>query len=252
MLRSLVAVALLTGGALALCGCTASAPAPPAVSTPARPSAGPTSTEPTAPASVAYSAGQARALLPDDSTRAAGGARVDPLSPFSLGTVGSAVSDAHLAQSTTPSACGIVNGLWYASAADGSITDPLLSVGVTPETWSGEISAVEAVRVFRTVDEASEHYATLVDAVASCSAFTEEDSQAGSFEYVVNDVRSEPGGLSLHESISDGGGAATEVAVRVRVVGNLLATVTVVGADGSALADSVDGFVEDRAASLRG
>lgn len=251
MLRSLVAVALLAGGALALCACTASAPAQPAVSTPARPSVGPTSTEPTAPA-VAYSAGQASALLPDDSARAAGGARVDPLSPFSLGTVGSAVSDAHLAQSTTPSACGIVNGLWYASAADGTITDPLLSVGLTPETRSGETSAVEAVRVFRTADEASAHFASLVDAVASCSAFTEEDTQAGATEFVVDDVRAEPDELSLRESISDGGGAATDMAVRVRVVGNLLATVTVVGADGAALADSVDGFVEDRAASLRG
>lgn len=256
MLRSLSVVAVLSIGVLGLTGCTAAAPAqPPGSSTPG-PDATPTPTDSAGrpAASAVYSAGQARVLLPADADAAAltdAGARPDPLAPFELTTVGESVSDAHLFQSVQPAMCGIVNGLWYASASDRSVTDPLLALGFSPTDGSDGSTAVEAVRVFPSTDAASAHFADLVDSAGSCTAFTLTDTQAGTAEYTTSDVDAEADELAFRQSTS-GDGSSTQVVVRVRLVGNLLATVTAVGPGGTRLADAVDGFAEDRVATLAG
>ncbi len=246
--------AVVVAAAMVLSACTATSDATPTRSAEVVSAPPPTASEPAAtatPAETLLTAGQARSLLPlthyDDSALGAFGAQEDPSTPFDLTTVGLAVSDAHLNQSAAPAACGIVNGVWWRSAADRDVTDSLLGVGIVATTGPDDTPAIEQVRVFPTVAAAADHFAELSDASDSCTSSVVTDTQAGVFPTTTSDVVA--GADTLGYVRRSDGDVANGVqpwvtTVRVRLVRNAL--VTIDGGD-AALVDGLDRFVAQRA-----
>lgn len=237
-------IALVT---VLLAGCTASEDAEPkTVRTPTSSTTGASATSTPSPA--AYSAAQARLLFPYDSdavTLADSGVQPDPLAPFDLTSVGTAVGDAHLAQSTAPTGCGIVNGLWYRSAADESVPDLLLDEGFRPPGTDGSVAVVVSVRVFPDAASASAHLTDLTAALPSCGSYAEIDTQAGTTDWTVSAVQRAADSVSFEERPVDS--PDDRFGARVSRVANLL--VVVAGAAPAAV-DAVDAVVQEHVSAL--